>query len=96
MLYSGDFFTDHDRRLMERVHAAHRKNWAGNWPFKDPRLPEMLFRYRARNYPESLSEEAMRRSGNNNGWPAIISPAEEGQLSLAEFQAELAEARQQA
>jgi exodeoxyribonuclease-1 len=29
--------------------------------FDDPRLPEMLFRYRARNFPESLSgEEALR------------------------------------
>jgi exodeoxyribonuclease-1 len=26
-----------------------------NWPFDDPRLPELLFRYRARNFPETLS-----------------------------------------
>ncbi|MNE52205.1 Exodeoxyribonuclease I [compost metagenome] len=25
------------------------------WPFDDPRLPELLFRYRARNFPETLS-----------------------------------------
>ena len=25
--------------------------------FEDPRLPEMLFRYRARNWPKSLSKE---------------------------------------
>jgi len=27
------------------------------WRFDDARLPEMLFRYRARNYPETLSED---------------------------------------
>jgi exodeoxyribonuclease-1 len=28
-----------------------------SYVFEDARLPEMLFRYRARNYPESLSPE---------------------------------------
>lgn len=29
--------------------------------FTDPRLPEMLFRYRARNYPETLSADEQLR-----------------------------------
>jgi exodeoxyribonuclease-1 len=29
--------------------------------FDDPRLPEMLFRYRARNFPESLNAEEKQR-----------------------------------
>ena len=28
-------------------------------PFNDPRLPEMLLRYRARNFKETLSEEEL-------------------------------------
>lgn len=28
-----------------------------SWSFSDKRLPEMLFRYRARNYPETLSAD---------------------------------------
>ena len=30
---------------------------AVTFPFEDARLPEMLFRYRARNYPETLTED---------------------------------------
>ena len=29
--------------------------------FDDARLPEMLFRYRARNYPETLNAEEIKR-----------------------------------
>ena len=29
---------------------------SGEWSFADERLPELLFRYRARNYPDSLNE----------------------------------------
>ena len=29
--------------------------------FSDPRLPEMLFRYRARNWPHTLSEAEQKR-----------------------------------
>jgi exodeoxyribonuclease-1 len=31
------------------------------WPFDDERLPELLFRYRARNFPETLSDEENAR-----------------------------------
>ncbi|WP_116367381.1 exodeoxyribonuclease I [Parahaliea mediterranea] len=58
MLYSGGFFPDADKRTMARVREASPEQLAGqSFPFEDPRLPEMLFRYRARNYPDSLGEE---------------------------------------
>ena len=54
-LYAG-FFGDQDRMLMERVRAATPEQLAqDNWPFRDERLAPLLFRYRARNYPRSLS-----------------------------------------
>jgi exodeoxyribonuclease-1 len=57
-LYGGGFFSDADRRLIEQVRAAEPADLAAlRPPFEDPRLPEMLFRYRARNWPESLSRE---------------------------------------
>jgi exodeoxyribonuclease-1 len=56
MLYSGGFFSDQDKQAMERVRLATPEELAtGSFVFADPRLPEMLFRYRARNYPESLT-----------------------------------------
>jgi len=58
MLYSGGFFSDSDKRVMARVRAKSPEELATEtFVFEDRRLPEMLFRYRARNYPESLGAE---------------------------------------
>ena len=60
-LYDG-FIGDRDRRLCEQVRTAEPEQLArGQWPFDDERLPELLFRYRARNFPTSLSEEEQQR-----------------------------------
>lgn len=62
MLYSGGFFSDTDKRLMAQVRAASVQALAEqSFPFEDARLPELLFRYRARNFPDSLSEEELAR-----------------------------------
>ena len=54
-LYDG-FIADADRRLFPRVRGTppHLLGSA-DFGFRDPRLPELLFRYRARNWPDSLS-----------------------------------------
>lgn len=58
MLYSGGFFGDSDRALMEQVRKADASQLALlDLPFQDSRLEEMLIRYKARNYPEALSPE---------------------------------------
>ncbi|MNO97403.1 Exodeoxyribonuclease I [compost metagenome] len=54
-LYDG-FIGDRDRRLCEQVRLSDPQRLAKEqWPFDDPRLPELLFRYRARNFPETLT-----------------------------------------
>lgn len=56
MLYSGGFLDEHDRRLSEKVRQLQPAQLAATaFPFHDARLPELLFRYRARNFPESLN-----------------------------------------
>lgn len=62
MLYSGGFFSDHDRALMEQVRLSEPDALAGlQLPFQDPRLEEMLLRYKARNFEYTLDEdEAVR------------------------------------
>lgn len=56
-LYDG-FIGDRDRRLCEQVRLAEPEQLAGaHWMFDDERLPELLFRYRARNFAETLSDE---------------------------------------
>ncbi|WP_166253935.1 exodeoxyribonuclease I [Marinobacter salicampi] len=61
-LYAGGFISKGDREKL---------NWVLQQPvetlgeleiaFEDPRLAEMLFRYRARNYPDSLISEEQER-----------------------------------
>ena len=58
----GGFFGDGDRAWMNRVVTAEPKALASLRPtFKDPRLAELFFRYRARNWPELLSGEERGR-----------------------------------
>ncbi len=62
MLYSGGFFSEADRNSMTAVletPAQDMKQFEGR--FQDDRLDEMLFRFRARNYPEHLSPEEAAR-----------------------------------
>ncbi|MEN8179496.1 MAG: exodeoxyribonuclease I [Pseudomonadota bacterium] len=61
-LYSGGFFSQGDRRRMDQILAC-RSDELASFPlvFDDQRLPEMLFRYRARNWPETLSTEENER-----------------------------------
>jgi len=56
-LYGG-FFSDSDKQKMESIRStAVAQLNALPQVFQDKRLPEMLFRYRARNYPETLNVE---------------------------------------
>ncbi len=62
MLYSGDFFSDQDKKLMAAVHRCDADKLSRHpFPFLDKRLEELFFRWRARNYPHSLSAEEKRR-----------------------------------
>jgi exodeoxyribonuclease-1 len=53
-LYDG-FIPDADRRLFAEVRATPPERLSGReFAFTDPRMPELLFRYRARNWPRTL------------------------------------------
>ncbi len=61
-IYSGGFFSDADKRQMAKINALSPEGLAETaFNFHDARLPEMLFRYRARNYPAFLSDEESQR-----------------------------------
>jgi len=60
-LYSG-FIGDGDRRLCARVRSTAPAELAvQRFDFQDPRLPELLFRYRARNWPGTLDAAERQR-----------------------------------
>ena len=89
-LYEG-FIGDRDRRLCEQVRAAEPQRLAREvWPFDDARLPELLFRYRARNFSSSLSTAEQQR-----WWTfcqqRLTAPEYGAPNTLASFEAALAE-----
>jgi len=94
MIYSGDFFSHQDRRLLDKVRASAPEMLGRDpWPFQDARLPEMLFRYRARNFPATLSQDENRR------WQAdrlarLRRPADDRQLDPERYRLEISTARQ--
>lgn len=61
-IYSGGFFSDVDKQKMAKIRASSPERLAKSaFSFTDPRLPEMLFRYRARNYSETLNADERLR-----------------------------------
>ncbi len=88
MLYSG-FFEAHDKRLMDRVRQATPESLASEvFDFHDARLTEMLFRYRARNFPTSLNSEERQRWQAFCRWRLTTKEAQ-ASLTLEEFEARL-------
>jgi exodeoxyribonuclease-1 len=61
-LYSGGFFSSADKSKMEIIRHTQPHNLAAlDLHFDAPRLKEMLFRYRGRNYPETLDDSEQYR-----------------------------------
>ncbi|WP_110691471.1 exodeoxyribonuclease I [Salinicola halophyticus] len=88
MLYSGGFFSPHDRQVMERVHATSPDDLGTTaFAFQDPRLEEMLFRLRARSYPDTLDSE------EKSQWDAFrwarMNDAKSGGVTLKDFAREI-------
>jgi len=65
-IYSGGFFSGNDKQKMAKIKSLSPEQLAKTtFTFDDQRLPEMLFRYRARNYPNTLN------SAENQRWLAF-------------------------
>jgi len=76
---------------MDRVHAATPAELAkGGFRFQDPRLPEMLLRYRARNWPEALTE-AEQAAWDTFRRHRLTDPTGGGSLTLDAYREALAE-----
>ncbi len=61
-LYSGGFFSRDDSQRMDTIRNTPAAKLASlQLNFDDKRLNEMLFRFRARNYPETLDTEETRQ-----------------------------------
>ena len=93
MLYSGGFFSDEDRLAMARLRAIDPTELAqASFRFEDPRLPEMLLRYRARNWPDTLSE-AEREDWDAYRLARLTDPEGGGSIQIEDYGRRLAELR---
>jgi exodeoxyribonuclease-1 len=93
MLYSGGFFSDADRRAMERVRQLGPEELrSAHFVFQDRRLPKMLFRYRARNWPQSLSREE-REEWDAYRFERLTDPEGGGSITVDEHARRLDELR---
>lgn len=93
-LYSGGFFDNDDKQKMQQIRQLSPSQLADfQQPFNDGRLTDMLFRYRARNWPQSLSVEEQSQ------WQQFcqqrLNQPDSGWLTFADFDAALAECQQQ-
>ncbi len=62
MIYSGGFFSYNDKSAMVKIRNSKPDQLLDlNLNFEDKRLPEMLFRYRARNFLDTLTIEERDR-----------------------------------
>ena len=61
-LYAGGFLTPADRKRLDQLLREPVAQMAEATPeFDDERLEEMVFRFRARNYPDTLQDEEQER-----------------------------------
>lgn len=89
-LYAGNFFSADDRKRMDQVLTATPESLAGmTLAFDDARLPEMLFRYRARNWPETLSVPERER-WQEYRMDRLTAPEGGGSITLTAFRQQLA------
>lgn len=91
-LYDG-FLKDADKHTSERVrHADANVFNSHNFVFEDPRLTAMLLRYRARNYPETLSpQEQYEWQEWRRDW--LTNPAAGAGITLGELPERIATIR---
>jgi len=90
-LYDG-FFSDADRQRIDLVRRSAPERLASlGSAFDDPRLPELLLRYRARNWPDSLT--AQERAEWERYRLAKLSGVVSGasSITLAEYRARIKE-----
>jgi exodeoxyribonuclease-1 len=96
MIYSGGFFNNADKQKMARLRDMGPAQLALIQPsFDDPRLPDMLFRYRARNWPESLNKEELARWEHFRRG-RLIENGGKGGMVLREYEKRLAQLETQA
>ncbi|MFT6952092.1 MAG: exodeoxyribonuclease-1 [Paraglaciecola sp.] len=84
-LYSGGFFNDHDKQLMDKVRQSNGDQLTElSLPFSDPRLSTLLFRYKARNYPHTLNAHELDQWQNHRQF-RLMDPGSPASIKVPEY-----------
>lgn len=83
-IYSG-FFDNQDKRRIQQVRECDAEALARLDPaFDDPRLPELLLRYRGRNFPDTLNAEEQQR-WQEYRYDRLTNPEASGSIVLKDY-----------
>jgi len=89
-LYEG-FFSAQDKQRFASIRASPPEQLGvRDFGFSDPRLSELLFRYRARNWPETLSADERQHWDEYRRQRLLDETAMLGELTLSQYQAQIA------
>lgn len=92
-LYDG-FLNERDKATLADVRGADAGDLAlQSFSFHDERLPELLFRYRARNFPESLSAQE-RAQWDEFRYERFTDPAAGAGITVSDFRERLEQLQQ--
>ncbi len=92
-LYSGGFFSSADKEKITRIRTTAASELGRlSLNFEDERLEEMLFRYRCRNYPHTLSADELSR-WNHFRQQRITADDGDASIKLADYLHELKQLR---
>lgn len=92
-LYDG-FLSNADAVLLAQIRRASPKELAtARFDFQDRRLPELLFRYRARNWPETLSAAEMQH-WEQLRMQRLMQESRNGDMTIAEFMTQVAQLKE--
>ncbi len=84
-LYSGGFLNDEDRRWCEAVRESEPHQLAVMADkTHNPRLRTLLFRYRARNFPQTLTDDEMQR-WQHHRQSRLTDPDSPAELTMESF-----------
>ena len=85
MIYSGGFFGSADKAAMAQVRECPPEALSElEVAFQDPRLEEMLVRYKGRNYPQALLDEE-RTQWEEYRRRRLMGPDNSGHLTMQKF-----------
>ena len=92
-LYSGGFFSSADKDKMSRIRETKPDDLGDlDLNFEDERLSEMLFRYRCRNYPDTLLLSEIEQ-WNQYRMQRMTAPDGDASIKLEEYQQQVSELR---